>query len=72
MQALVGGRLFNVDYQRRWLDSLRPEDPSKPQGQQYEYDITQIRFGPNSLYFRRGQRRLEDLGGPDLAWPYSS
>jgi len=55
MQALVGGRLFTVDYHRRWLDSLRPEDPSKPQGQQYGYGITQIRFGPNSLYFHGGE-----------------
>ena len=34
MQALVGGRVFNADYQHRWLDSLQPEDPSKPHGQQ--------------------------------------
>ena len=39
MQALVGGRLFNAAYQRRWLDSLRPEDPSKHHGQQYGYGI---------------------------------
>ncbi|MGA7904740.1 MAG: serine hydrolase domain-containing protein, partial [Terrimicrobiaceae bacterium] len=32
MQALVGGRVFNADYQHRWLDSLQPEDPSKPHG----------------------------------------
>lgn len=30
IQALVGGRLFNPDHQRRWLDSIRPEDPGKP------------------------------------------
>src|SRR5262249_56048371 len=47
MQALVGGRLFNVDYQRRWLDSLRPEDPSKPQGHHYEHAITPLPFPPN-------------------------
>ena len=55
IQALVGGRLFNADYQRRWLDSLRPEDPSKPQGQQYGYGIAQIRFGLNALYFHGGE-----------------
>jgi D-alanyl-D-alanine carboxypeptidase len=55
MQALVGGRLFKADYQRRWLDSLLPEDPSKPHGQQYGYGIAQIRFGPNSLYFHGGE-----------------
>src|SRR5205823_3947062 len=37
IQALVGGRVFNADYQRRWLDSLQPEDPRKPNGQQYGY-----------------------------------
>jgi D-alanyl-D-alanine carboxypeptidase len=55
IRALVGGRLFNADYQRRWLDSVRPEDPSKPDGQQYGYGITQIRFGPNALYFHGGE-----------------
>jgi len=55
IQALVGGRLFNADYQRRWLDSLRPEDPSKPHGQQYGYGIAQTRFGPNALYFHGGE-----------------
>ena len=34
MQALVGGRVFDADYHHRWLDSLQPEDPSKPHGQQ--------------------------------------
>ena len=55
IQALVGGRLFNADYHRRWLDSLRPEDPSKPDGQQYGYGIAQTRFGPNTLYFHGGE-----------------
>jgi D-alanyl-D-alanine carboxypeptidase len=55
MQALVGGRVFNADYQHRWLESLQPEDPSKPNGQQYGYGITQLRFGPNALYFHGGE-----------------
>ena len=55
MQALVGGRVFNADYQHRWLDSLQPEDPSKPHGQQYGYGIAQLRFGPNALYFHGGE-----------------
>jgi D-alanyl-D-alanine carboxypeptidase len=55
MQALVGGKVFNADYQQRWLDSLQPEDPSKPQGQQYGYGITQLRFGSNALYFHGGE-----------------
>jgi D-alanyl-D-alanine carboxypeptidase len=55
MQALVGGRVFNADYQLRWLDSLQPEDPSKPHGQQYGYGITQMQFGPNPVYFHGGE-----------------
>ncbi len=52
---LVGGKVLNADYQRRWLDSVQPEDPSKPDGQQYGYGIAQIRFGPNRLYFHGGE-----------------
>jgi D-alanyl-D-alanine carboxypeptidase len=55
IQALVGGRVFNADYQHRWLDSVRPEDPSMPHGQQYGYGIAQLRFGPNALYFHGGE-----------------
>jgi len=33
MRALAGGKLFHVEYQRQWLDSLEPQDPSKPLGQ---------------------------------------
>src|SRR6266487_3179592 len=32
IQALVAGRVLNAAYQRRWLDSLQPEDPRKPDG----------------------------------------
>jgi D-alanyl-D-alanine carboxypeptidase len=42
-------------YQRRWLDSLRPVDPSKPDGQQYRYGISQLRWGPNTIYFHGGE-----------------
>ena len=55
IQALVGGKVFNADYQHRWLESLQPEDPSKPHGQQYGYGIAQLRFGPNALYFHGGE-----------------
>jgi D-alanyl-D-alanine carboxypeptidase len=34
-KALVAGRVLNPAYQRRWLDSVKPEDPSKPEGQKY-------------------------------------
>ena len=47
--------MLNADYQRRWLDSLQPEDPSKPEGQQYGYGIAQLRWGPNTIYFHGGE-----------------
>jgi D-alanyl-D-alanine carboxypeptidase len=55
MRALVGGKLFDADYQRQWLDNLEPQDPSKPRGQKYGYGISQIIFGPNSVYFHGGE-----------------
>jgi D-alanyl-D-alanine carboxypeptidase len=55
IEALVAGRILNAQYQQRWLDSLRPEDPSKPDGQQYGYGISQIRWGSNKIYFHGGE-----------------
>ena len=55
IQALVGGRVFNAEYQRRWLDSLRPEDPSKPEGQKYGYGIVELHWGSNTIYFHGGE-----------------
>jgi len=55
IRALVGGKLFEADYQRQWLDSLEPQDPSKPNGQKYGYGISQITFGPNRMYFHGGE-----------------
>lgn len=55
IQALVTGRVLNAEYQRRWLDSPRPEDPSNPGGQRYGYGIAQLRWGPNVMYFHGGE-----------------
>ena len=55
IQALVTGRVLNAAYQRRWFDSLKPEDPSKPEGQQYGYGISQLSWGPNTIYFHGGE-----------------
>jgi D-alanyl-D-alanine carboxypeptidase len=55
MRALVGGKLFDANYQRQWLDSLEPQDPTKPLGQKYGYGISQTTFGPNSMYFHGGE-----------------
>jgi D-alanyl-D-alanine carboxypeptidase len=55
IRALVGGKLFNANYQRQWLDSPELQDPHEPLGQKYGYGITQIMFGPNSAYFHEGE-----------------
>jgi D-alanyl-D-alanine carboxypeptidase len=55
IRALVGGKVLDADHQRQWLDSLEPQDPSNPLGQRYGYGITQITFGPNSVYFHGGE-----------------
>jgi D-alanyl-D-alanine carboxypeptidase len=52
---LVTGRVLNAQYQQLWLNSLRPEDPDKPNGQQYGYGIAQIRWGTNSIYYHGGE-----------------
>ena len=55
MRALAGSKLFDANHQRQWLDSLEPQGPSKPLGQKYGYGISQISFGPNSVYFHGGE-----------------
>lgn len=55
IEALVSGRVLNGHYQRLWLDSPQPEDPSKPDGQQYGYGITKLRWGSNTMYFHGGE-----------------
>jgi D-alanyl-D-alanine carboxypeptidase len=55
IKALVAGRVLDPVYQRRWLDSLKPEDPSKPEGQKYGYGIAQLSWGPNTIYFHGGE-----------------
>jgi D-alanyl-D-alanine carboxypeptidase len=54
-KALVAGRVLNPAYQRRWLDSVKPEDPSNPEGQKYGYGIAQFSWGPNTIYFHGGE-----------------
>ena len=55
IRALVGGKIFNADYQKQWMESPEPEDPSNPEGQKYGYGITLIAFGPNKVYFHGGE-----------------
>jgi D-alanyl-D-alanine carboxypeptidase len=55
IQALVSGRVFNAEYQQLWLDSLRLEDPQKPDGPEYGYGITKLKWGPDSIYYHGGE-----------------
>jgi D-alanyl-D-alanine carboxypeptidase len=56
MRALVTGKVFNAEYQQKWLNSLRPEDPEHPDGQQYGYGVSYQRFGPNAaMYYHGGE-----------------
>jgi D-alanyl-D-alanine carboxypeptidase len=55
IKALVAGRVLNAAFQRRWFDSLQPEDPSKPEGQKYGYGIAELSWGPNTIYFHGGE-----------------
>lgn len=55
IRALVSGRVLDAESQRRWLASLQPEDSSKPDGQRYGYGISQLRWGPNAVYFHGGE-----------------
>jgi D-alanyl-D-alanine carboxypeptidase len=55
IEALVTGRVLNAPYQRRWLDSPQPEDPNKPDGQQYGYGIAKLHWGSNTIYFHGGE-----------------
>ncbi|MEE6165450.1 MULTISPECIES: serine hydrolase domain-containing protein [unclassified Mycolicibacterium] len=56
MRALVTGKVFNADYHQQWLNSLRPEDPAKPDGQRYGYGISYQRYGPHAaMYYHGGE-----------------
>jgi len=54
IEALVSGRVFDATYQQLWLNSVRPEDPKKPD-QQYGYGIAKLRWGPNAMYYHGGE-----------------
>jgi D-alanyl-D-alanine carboxypeptidase len=55
IRALTTGRVFNAEYQRRWINSVQLEDPKKPNGQRYGYGIAQMHWGPNTFYFHGGE-----------------
>jgi D-alanyl-D-alanine carboxypeptidase len=55
MRALVGGKLFNADFQRQWLASPEAPEPGKPAMQKYGYGILTVTFGPNVIYYHEGE-----------------
>jgi D-alanyl-D-alanine carboxypeptidase len=56
VRALVSGKVFDADYQKQWLDSLQPEDPEAPDGQQYGYGISYQHFGAGAaMYYHGGE-----------------
>jgi len=54
MQALVGGRVLDAEYQRIWFDGVQLEDPSNL-NRGYGYGITKIQWGPNTIYLHGGE-----------------
>jgi len=55
MNALVGGKVLDAEYQKIWLDSLQMEDPDNPAGLWYGYGITRQSWGPNTMLFHGGE-----------------
>ncbi len=56
MRDLVGGRVFNADFQRQWLNSPQVTDPAKPTATQYGYGIERQTFAPDAtMYFHFGE-----------------
>lgn len=55
MDALVGGRVLDAEYQKMWLDSPRPEDPDRPAGMYYGYGINRLSWGPNTILLHGGE-----------------
>ena len=56
VRALVTGTVFDDDFAQRWRDSLRPEDPDRPDWQQYGYGISFQRYGPHAaMYYHGGE-----------------
>jgi len=54
MEALVGGRVLDAEYQRVWQDSAQIIDPGNPYSW-YGYGIDQLRWGPNTVALHGGQ-----------------
>lgn len=55
MDALVGGKVLDREYQQVWADSPQVENPDNPAGQWYGYGITQQKIGDITLTFHGGE-----------------
>jgi len=55
IRALVSGGVLDAASQRRWVDGVQPQNPNEPDRQRYGYGISQLRWGPNTVYFHGGE-----------------
>ena len=55
MRALVGGKVFNPEFHKRWLASPEAPEPGEPAMQKYGYGILTISWGPNVIYYHEGE-----------------
>lgn len=55
MRALVGGKVFNAEFQKQWLASPEAPEPGEPAMQKYGYGILTLTFGPNVIYYHEGE-----------------
>ena len=53
--ALLGGTVLNAEYRKKWLDSIQPEDPAKPDGAKNGYGIAQFSWAGNTVTHSRGE-----------------
>lgn len=56
IRDLVGGRVFDAEFHRQWLDSPQATDPAQPTAPQYGYGIERQTFAPDAtMYFHFGE-----------------
>jgi D-alanyl-D-alanine carboxypeptidase len=55
MQALVGGKLLDANFQKQWLDSPEAPVPGEDAMQKYGYGILTLSWGGNTMYYHEGE-----------------
>lgn len=55
MRALVGGKVFDAEFQEKWLASPEAPEPGEASMQKYGYGILTLSFGPNVIYYHEGE-----------------